>query len=123
MLHYFEEQNKSLVFRENGETVMVTPWGADSLRVRATFLGDILEGSAALLETENAESEVRIEIGEHTASIVNGGIRAELKVADWGKALQMTFYNRKGEILLQEIPNGGALQKKARHFKSLPGGG
>lgn len=44
-------------------------------------------------------------------------------MADWGKALQMTFYNRKGEILLQEIPNGGARQKKARHFKSLPGGG
>ena len=44
-------------------------------------------------------------------------------MADWGKALQMTFYNRKGEILLQEILNGGARKKKARHFKSLPGGG
>ena len=53
MLHYFEEENGSLVFRENGETVMVTPWGEDSLRVRAVFLGDIAEGSAALLEPEN----------------------------------------------------------------------
>ena len=44
-------------------------------------------------------------------------------MADWGKALQITFCNRKGEILLQEILNGGARKKKARHFKSLPGGG
>ena len=103
MLHYFEEQNKSLIFRENGETVMVEPWGADSLRVRATFLGDIPEGSAALLDTENAESEVRIEIGEDTASITNGRIQAKLTVADWGKALQMTFYNQKGEILPSQL--------------------
>ena len=41
----------------------------------------------------------------------------------WGNALQITFRNQKGELLLQEIPNGGALQKKARHFKPLPGGG
>lgn len=27
MLKFFEEQNGSLVFRENGETIMVTPWG------------------------------------------------------------------------------------------------
>ena len=37
MLHYFEERKGSLIFRENGETVMVTPWGRDSLRVRASF--------------------------------------------------------------------------------------
>lgn len=123
MLHYFEEQDGSLVFRENGETVMVTPWGEDSLRVRAVFLGEIAEGSAALLEAENTKKAVRIEMGEDRASIVNGGIRAELKVDGWGKSLQMTFYNRNGEVLLREIPNGGALQKKARHFKALPGGG
>ncbi len=123
MLHYFEEENGSLVFRENGETVMVTPWGEDSLRVRAVFLGDIAEGSAALLEPENKEEAVRIETGEDRASIANGRIRAELKVDGWGKSLQISFYNHKGELLLQEIPNGGALQKKARHFRPLPGGG
>ncbi len=41
MLHFFEEKDGSLIFRENGETVMVTPWGADSFRVRAAFLGEI----------------------------------------------------------------------------------
>ena len=123
MLHYFEERKGSLIFRENGETVMVTPWGRDSLRVRASFLGDILEGSAALLEEDSRKDACCIEIEKNRASLVNGGIRAELKVDGWGKSLQITFYNSKGEVLLQEIPNGGALQRKARHFKPLPGGG
>lgn len=45
MRRFFEEQNGSLVFRYNGETLMVTPWGNDSLRVRGTFLGDRLSES------------------------------------------------------------------------------
>lgn len=40
----------------------------------------------------------------------------------WGNALQITFYNEKGEVLLREIPNGGALCLKARYFRSLAGG-
>ena len=133
MLQYFEEKEGSLLFRENGETVMVTPWGANSLRVRAAFLGEIEEGSVALLEMPedgrttdpgngDAQSAGSIVIEAQKASITNGKIRAELIVNPWGKALQMTFYNQKGEVLLQEIPNGGALQKKARHFRPLSGG-
>ena len=123
MMKFFEEQEGSLVFRENGETVMVTPWGADSLRVRAVFLGEIGEESAALLPPEYSGRDARIEIGEWEASITNGGIRAALRVDGWGRSLQIAFYNQKGDILLREIPNGGALQKKARHFRTLPGGG
>jgi len=120
-MQFFEEINGSLIFRENGETVMVTPWGEDSLRVRASFLGEIAEGSVALLKRPPVEALIRMQ--DREASIVNGRIRAELKVNPWGNALQITFYNQKGEVLLAEIPNGGALQKKARHFVPLPGGG
>lgn len=119
-MRYFEEKNGSIVFRENGETVMVTPWGENSLRVRSRILEDISEGSGALLEPE--ETEAKILLGEDRAEITNGKIRAELYVQPWGTALQMTFYNEKGEVLLQEIPNGGALQRKARDFRPLPGG-
>ncbi len=118
---FFEESEGSLIFRENGETVMVSPWGRDSLRVRATFLGGIREGSAALKEAEKTESKIEIE--ERFASITNGKIKAEMNVSEWGSALQLTFKNADGKILLQEIPNGGALQKKARHFSPHPGGG
>lgn len=120
-MRFFEEINGSLVFRENGETVMVTPWGEDSFRVRASFLGEIKEDSAALLEPFPVKAQ--IQAGDWEASITNGRIRAGLKVNPWGNALQMTFYNQKGEVLLSEIPNGGALQKKARHFTPLSGGG
>ncbi len=122
MIHFFEQQDNSLIFRENGETVMITPWGADSLRVRASFLGDIAEESIALLPPQSA-SDVHIEIKEREASIQNGAIRAVLRVNPWGNALQTTFYDKNGSILLQEIPNGGALQKKARHFLPHKGGG
>lgn len=111
MLNFFEQKEDSLIFRENGETVMITPWGANSLRVRASFLGEITQGSAALLPPQSV-SDVQIHINEQDASIQNGSIRAVLKVNSWGNALQTTFYGRDGEILLQEIPNGGALQKK-----------
>lgn len=122
MLNFFEQKEDSLIFRENGETVMITPWGANSLRVRASFLGEVTQGSVALLPPQSV-SDVQIEINEQEASIQNGSIRAVLKVNSWGNALQTTFYGRDGEILLQEIPNGGALQKKARHFMPLKGGG
>ena len=121
VMKYFEKVDNSLIFRQDGETVMVTPWGRDSLRVRSCILGEISEDMEALLEPE--KSDARIDLGEDQASIENGKIRAELVVQPWGRALQITFKNQKGQVLLQEIPNGGALQKKARHFKPLPGGG
>lgn len=118
---FFEREDRGLLFRENGETVLVSPWGRDGLRVRARILEEIGEESAALLAPQEQDDAV-IEIGEMEASITNGKIRARLAVQPWGRALQMTFYNEKGEVLLQEIPNGGALQKKARAFRALPGG-
>lgn len=120
-MNFFEEKDGSLIFRENGETVMITPWGPDSLRVRASFLGDIQDGSAALLDVPAAET--RISIDGRQAVVENGAIRAQMFVQSWGNALQITFYNSHGKVLLQEIANGGALSLKARHFKPLVGGG
>ena len=117
---FFEEKEGSLIFRENGETVMVTPWGRDSLRVRARFMGDIGPENPALLEP--SPTECIIQTGDWEASITNGNIKAVLRVQPWGHALQITLYNGSGKVLLREIPNGGALQKKARQFKPLPGG-
>ncbi|MCI9651967.1 MAG: glycoside hydrolase family 31 protein [Lachnospiraceae bacterium] len=119
-MEFFEVREGSLIYRENGETLMVTPWGKDSLRVRSVFAGEVEEGSVALLEPEPAEAD--IVIGEWEASITNGNIKARLWVNGWGHALQIGFYNQRGELLLREISNGGALQKKARHFRPLPGG-
>lgn len=121
-MDFFEEACGSLVFRENGETVMVTPWGENSFRVRAGILNDSLSENAALMEQPQLKNKAQIIISKQSASITNGRIRAELKVQPWGNALHMSFYNQKGELLLSEITNGNALQLKARYFKPLPGG-
>ena len=117
---FFEEKDGSLIFRENGETVMLSPWGPDSLRIRASFLGDIEESSAALLEPPAAEADITV--GDWQAVIENGQIRAELNVSPGRNTLQITYKNSQGKILLQEIGSGGALSLKPRQFKTLPGG-
>lgn len=119
-MNFFEEQNGSLLFRSNGETVMITPWGKDSLRVRASILSDIAEGSAALLPPEATTAQISME--EDHAVITNGNLTADLQIQSWGKALQITYLNQNGKVLLREIPVGGALTLKARQFKPLPGG-
>ena len=122
-MNYFSEENGSLIFRENGETVMVTPWGTNSLRVRSVILGEIKETEAALLPKEEVSGGA-IHLAEDgmSAVITNGAIAAKLIVQPWGRALQITFTDADGKVLLQEIENGGALQLKARQFKTLPGG-
>ena len=117
---FFEKRDNCLIFRENGETVQLTPWGEDSLRVQAAILSDIDPACAALLPQPPREAEIAI--GEWEASIRNGKLRADLRVEPWGRALQITYRNEKGEVLLREISNGGALALKARKFKPLPGG-
>ena len=120
-MKYFEEKNGALIFRENGETVKIEGWAADSLRVRGGILADISEESIALLPSQPLSPEIKIE--ERRASITNGKIKAVLEVQTWGNALQITFLNQKNEVLLREISDGGALCKRARHYKTLPGGG
>ena len=67
-MRYIEEKDGKLIFRENGETVMVEAWGKDSLRVRSCILGEIQDVNAALLMPQE-EGEVKICIaddgGEH----------------------------------------------------------
>ena len=122
-MNFFEVKDGSLVFRQDGETVMVTPWGDSSLRVRSTILSDIGKDSVALLDCPVSDARITVDAqNPRSASVENGRIRAELYVQEWGNALRITYKNQNGKVLLQEIPNGGALALKARHFKTLPGG-
>ena len=74
-MNYFSEENGSLIFRENGETVMVTPWGTNSLRVRSAILGEIKETEAALLPKEEISGGViHLEEDGMSAVITNGAM-------------------------------------------------
>lgn len=121
-MNYFEQCGNAVIFRENGETLKVEPWGRNSFRVRSTFLGQISDSEVnALLPCEDIKTDITV--GDMTASIKNGNIEAYLSVEGWNNFLRITYKNSKGKVLLSEVPNGGALQKKARHFTPLPGNG
>ena len=123
-MEFFQIKENRLVFRYDGECVMLTSWGKDAFRVQSSILSDINEESVALQKPEDfSEDAVRIAVSdERHAVIQNGRITAELFVQEWGNALQITYKNQKDEILLREITNGGALARKARKFRALPGG-
>lgn len=123
-MKFFDVQGKNLLFRQNGELVMVTPWGENGIRIRSTFLGDIDEAhSDALLCSDAGTQDPLITIMEDqkSAIVVNGKITAKCEVYGWRDDLQISFYNQKGELLLQEIQDGNALELKARQFKPLFG--
>ena len=39
-MRYIERQGRELAFRTNGETIQITPWGRDSLRIRAAQMAE-----------------------------------------------------------------------------------
>ena len=52
-MDFFSRQGNEVILRSNGETVAVTPWGRDSLRVRAVPMGDVRDRRFALLPPKN----------------------------------------------------------------------
>ena len=127
----FTRQGQRLIFTYDSEKLWIEPWGRDALRVRATKMANMPTEDWALLSPESTEAEITIT--PYGASIVNGKIRAELNSA--GK---ITFYNQKGQLLLEEYvrnrkeykfqpgvePTGfaSALDIEAREFKPILGG-
>lgn len=119
-MQFFEKRDNELIYRENGETVIVSPWGENSLRVRSAILSEpVKDNTGALLPVPELSGEINIE--DMFATIKNGNITAKLTVQPWGNNLQISFFNNRGELLLSEITNGNALAKKAHHFTPLAG--
>jgi len=119
----FSKDGSRLIYRYDAETLWIEPWGQNSLRVRATKLPAMPEEDWALLK---AEGSADIEISPYSASIRNGKIKAVITNA--GK---ITFYNQKGQVLLDEYLRNrkdinadycSALDIEAREFKPIIGG-
>ena len=73
-MRYFTRQENGIVFRANGETVVVSPWGRDSLRVRAVQMADVRDDRFALLEPCQDDHEVEITLDDERAVLQNGRI-------------------------------------------------
>ncbi len=122
----YEIRDGRLVFGYGMERVYVEPWGRDSLRVRAAWDGCLRENAIGALTTCE-KTEPVIEIGEGTASLTNGKIKAVFCGA------MLTFYTDKGEELTGERWRGASFKRPApmhdplvypaREFRPLKGGG
>ena len=113
-----------LVWRGGGETLVVEPWGRDSVRVRATIMGEVTDDDWALLPPA-ASDDVRIELRADGATLQHGAIRVELSAsAGFHEPVgyevfgcELAFYHADGRLLLRELGRGGSLDQRARHFR------
>ena len=96
LLGYFEVKDNALCYRYDAERLIIEPWGPNSLRVRASKMPEMPQELWAL-EGKPQGDEPQISIGEYSGEIVNGKIKAV--VNNIGK---ITFYNQKGQVLLEE---------------------
>ena len=91
-------ENNALVREYASETLVIEPWGKDSLRVRSTMRPFLDEQDWALLPAESSE-EPKISIGaDGGGSITHGRITARIDPRG-----QVGFFNQKGELLLEEF--------------------
>ena len=122
---YFRQEKNILKFHYDAEELWIEPWGKNSLRVRATKMAEMGQENWALeMPVEELAADIKIE--ENYAEIQNGKIRAV--ISKYGK---ITFYNQKGELLLDEYLRNridkfadycSALDIEAREFKPIIGG-
>lgn len=117
----FKVEGNKLIYRNDSEILQIEPWGENSLRVRGTKTAAVSQEPWALLDAEPLEAQIKVE--GKTASITNGKITAAFNEFGW-----LTYYNQKGEVLLEErwrVNNGGhktsPLAISGREYKPLIG--
>lgn len=122
-MNFFTVEHGKLIFENNGESLQIEGWGENSLRIRSRMMGEILDTDYALLPVNgDAEAAIEIDHEAQTATIQNGKIKAVVRHSWWDTPGRISFYNDKGELLLQEIGSGGALKLRSRAFKPIIGG-
>ena len=122
---YFEQKGNALCYRYQAERLIIEPWGKNSLRVRASKLAEMPSEDWALLPLVQA-CQPEIIVREDGGEITNGKIKAKINLI--GK---LSFYNQKGELLLEEYVRTrkdmfgdtcSSLEVEAREFKPIIGG-
>ena len=78
-MRYFERQGNQLIGRSLGETLVITPWGEDSLRVRSRLVQEVDDPRFALLDPTPTQN-VEIHIEEERATLRCGKITARIEI-------------------------------------------
>jgi len=129
--HPFDVHAATLVWRGDGETLVVEPWGRDSVRVRSA-LGDVVDADWALVTPDPAAHDgARVTVDGSSATLTNGRIRVTATATsgkDWQTGAitadcRLAFEDADGRALFSEVGSGGALKVRARTYTPLPGGG
>ena len=111
----FTREPNTLIWRDGHEIVRIEPWGADSLRVRATqgtAIRSDLPGALGTMPPASADAEIAI--GPERASIRSGLIRADVTVEG-----QISFNNAATGAPLLAEPAPRFIRPPARWFKPL----
>ena len=110
----FIKDHQALIVRHAGETLRIEPWGIDSLRIRSTRYPQFTEHDWALTE-QPARTEAEIHIGETSAEIICGRIRAAVNPQG-----VIAFY-KDGECFLREYFRNyeGTLGNESRCLKYI----
>lgn len=98
--------------QKNGcETLLIEPWGNNSLRVRATQNSGFTGENRALADA--FDTAAKVTITDKLASIENGDIKAEVNFAG-----VLSFYRRE-ELILREYYRsyGGTISRESRCLK------
>ncbi len=118
-MRYFETDGKTLQWRNGGETLRITPWGPDALRVQSCLMGEIRDDRWALLDPAECAPEITVE--DECASITAGRLRAEITMDSWHRYARISFC-RGEKLLLRETAPANALALKSRKFEPHLGG-
>lgn len=127
-MNHFRIDDNRLTWRGEGETLVVDPWGPDSVRVRAAIKSEIQDADWALLTPVTSDS--RIEIHGDIATLRNGAITVIARASafyDEQTGYEVTrcslsFHDAEGRLLFKELDAGGSLKLRARDFRAQLGG-
>ncbi len=111
----FSREGSRLIWRSKDQTLWVEPWGADTIRVRATVLPEMPVREWSLLPP--AEVGVRITIGAETADLSNGGLTATIEA----KSGRVRFFKDGAAQPLVEEIHARTNHPASRSFKSVGG--
>lgn len=120
-MNWYDKDGQSLIWRNKGETLILTPWGQDSIRVRSVLMGEIRDDRFALLDPALTD-DVEIGINDTMAFLRVGKLKACLEMDGWHQYAQISFYNQEGKLLLRETAPANALALKSRKFEPYLGG-
>ncbi|MGD0330609.1 MAG: hypothetical protein ABSB40_09235 [Nitrososphaeria archaeon] len=110
MTGWIREEEKTLMWKMNHETVRIQAWGEDGIRVRATKTPQINDLNYALLDMPASKSH--IEVADDVATLDNGKIRAEISMNGL-----IRFFKETNKVLLEEYAFGPYLYP-ARRYKA-----